>query len=99
MPPKVSISSGISRPDIFKDNCKDGWTGLEGGAGEDSQLIIDLGCFTTIETIELRNLNMDHGTKKFSLYLSQAKDGDWTELYTGTLTLDNIQVCRSESKE
>ena len=72
------------------DDCTEGWIAPEETV--DAELIIDLGCLTTIDTIELRNLNKNQGTKTFSIHLKE--DEGWTELHTGTLTLekDGAQV-------
>ena len=86
-------NTGIVGSGLFQDDCMEGWKAPEGRVGGEAQLIIDLGCSTLIDTIDLRNLNTKQGTRDFSLYLSQPeKEGEWTELYTGTLDLDTREV-------
>ena len=79
-------------PELFEDDCKEGWLAPEDSVGNEAKLIIDLGCLIAIDSIALRNLNTKQGTKKYSVYLSLKEDGDWTELHTGILTLENAEV-------
>lgn len=88
----MSKSSGIAGPGLFQDDCKEGWNTPEGSLGSEAQLIIDLGCTTLIDTIELRNLNTKQGTRDFSLFVRQTEEGEWTELYSGNLDLDALDV-------
>ena len=88
----MSKSSGIAESGLFQDDCTEGWNAPEGSLGGEAELIIDLGCTTLIDTIELRNLNTKQGTKDFSLYVGQTEEGDWTELYSGNLELDALDV-------
>ena len=85
-------NTGIVGSGLFQDDCIEGWKAPEGKVGGEAQLIIDLGCSTLIDTIELRNLNTKQGTRDFSLSVGQTKEGEWTQLYTGNLDLDTVEV-------
>ena len=88
----VSRSSGNSAPDLFKDNCKEGWKILEEDVGLEAELIVDLGCLTVVDTIQLRNLDTKQGIRNFSLYLSHTMDGEWSILHSGMLDLEEAEV-------
>ena len=89
---RVSSSSGTSNLGIFTDDCTDGWTAPEGRTGSEAELIIDMGCRTKINTIEMRNLDTTQGTRQFSIHISQTEDGPWDNLITGTLAQETSPV-------
>ena len=88
----MSKSTGIAGSELFQDDCTEGWNAPKESLGGEAQLIIDLGCTTLIDTIELRNLNTKQGTREFSLYVGQTEEGEWTELYSGNLDVDTLDV-------
>ena len=54
-------------------------------AGQQSEIIIDLGCSIRLETFSIMNGFGDFGTKEFSLFGSRDVSGPWTNLYKGEL--------------
>ena len=53
--------------------------------GLESQLTIELGCTTLVDTVRLKNLATERGTNEFSIEISQTDTGPWTELVTARI--------------
>ena len=70
------------------------WNALEGGIGEDAEIIIDMKCPEKLTDIQLINGVGDFGTKRFSIFGSQNSTWPWTWIYTGELMEGRTEVCQ-----
>ena len=71
---------------IFKDECTEddisGWITSD----TNSVMIFDLGCVSKVVKIYMKNIaSTDGGTKNFSLYIGNSREGPWNIALKGNL--------------
>ena len=71
---------------ILTDNCNSDdpgnqWVAAVGAEDADTEIVIDLGCKSTISMLRMRNIKKKHGgTKKFTIFISESLEGPWNPI-------------------
>ena len=62
--------------------------------GEDAEIVIDLGCKSTISMLRMRNIKKKHGgTKKFTIFVSESLEGPWNPILTDQFSKQEDYGC------
>ena len=61
------------------------WSADEGSSGKDAEIIVDIGCPTKLEEIQILNGVGDFSTKEFSVFGALSSNGPWKRIYKGEL--------------
>ena len=84
-----TASSSTSVEDVLHDNCNEGgngWIAPSNAVDEEAELVIDLGCYQRIISVQMKNLKKEiGGTNAFSLYIGTQPTGPWELITSGTL--------------